>query len=353
MIRREGGGGKLRKMKGEISNFVMVWVLVYASLIYCYSIAKILPKGITRFLAIIPIVFVFLILPLNLHTMHLGGTSAFFIAWLANFKLLLFAFGKGPLSADPSISLLRFIAVACLPIKIQQKPSPKTSRKPQKSTLNYAVKALLLALVVRSLDYNKYMHPKVILCVYSLIIYFTLELILAVAGFLPRLLLGVELEAQFDEPYLSTSLQDFWEDDGTSWSDPLGLLPDPGPEVGPTAGHSRTFVVSALMHELMFYYLARVRPTWEITWFFLLHGLCLAVEVLLKKALPDTCRLPRFISGPLAVVFVMGTGFWLFFPQLLRCKADVRAFDEYAAVGAFFKSVGTAFTSKPYNETVR
>lgn len=364
MIRREGGGGKLRKMKGEISNFVMVWVLVYASLIYCYSIAKILPKGITRFLAIIPIVFVFLILPLNLHTMHLGGTSAFFIAWLANFKLLLFAFGKGPLSADPSISLLRFIAVACLPIKIQQKPSPKTSRKPQKSTLNYAVKALLLALVVRSLDYNKYMHPKVILCVYSLIIYFTLELILAVAGFLPRLLLGVELEAQFDEPYLSTSLQDFWgrrwnimvsnilrptEYDPTLWASSWIL----GRKWAPLPAILGTFVVSALMHELMFYYLARVRPTWEITWFFLLHGLCLAVEVLLKKALPDTCRLPRFISGPLAVVFVMGTGFWLFFPQLLRCKADVRAFDEYAAVGAFFKSVGTAFTSKPYNETVR
>ena len=351
-------------MEGEIRNFVIVWVSVYASLTYCYFIGKILQKGFTRFMAILPIVFLFLFLPLNLHSMHLGGASAFFIAWLANFKLLLFAAGKGPLSAEPSISPLRFLVVACLPIKIQQNRSRETSIKKQKSALNYAVKALLLAMAVRSVDYGEQMHPKVILCVYSLIIYLSLELILAVAGFLPRLLLGVELEAQFDEPYLSSSLQDFW---GRRWNIVASNILRPtvyepalwafsrvmSRKWAPIPAIFGTFVVSALMHELMFYYLGRVRPTWEITAFFLLHGGCLAAEVLLKKILTSSRRLPRLISGPLTVAFVMATGFWLFFPQLLRCKADVRTFEEHAAVGGFLKNVvGMAFTAfKAFNET--
>lgn len=349
-------------MEGEISNFMMVWVSVYASLAYCFFIAKIVPKGIARFLAIFPIIVFFLVLPLNLHSTIMGGSSAFFIAWLANFKLLLFAFGKGPLASDPSISLLRFIVVGSLPIKIQQDPSPKTSPKTQKSALNYAVKAVLLALGLCSVDYREHMHPKVILVVYSIIVYLTLEIILAIAGILPRMILGVGLEAQFDEPYLSSSLQNFW---GRRWNIMVSKILRPtvyepalwasslvlGRKWAPLSAILFTFVVSALMHELIFFYLGRVKPTWEITWFFLLHGFCLAAEVALKKAFPGTCRLPRYISGPLTVGFVMGTGFWLFFPQLIRCKADARAFEEYAAVGAFFKRLGTALMSKSFNET--
>lgn len=100
-----------------------------------------------------------------------------------------------------------------------------------------------------------------------------------------------------------------------------------------------TFVISALMHELIFYYMGRVWPTWEITWFFLLHGACLVVEIVIKKLVNSRFRLPRVIATPLTVGFVMVTGFWLFFPQLLRCKGDARALEEYALVGAFVKDV--------------
>ncbi|KAA8520179.1 hypothetical protein F0562_014435 [Nyssa sinensis] len=179
---------------------------------------------------------------------------------------------------------------------------------------------------------------------------------------LARTLLGLELEPQFDEPYLSTSLQDFW---GRRWNLMVSRILRPtvydptlsfssqmlGRKWAPLPAIFSTFVVSGLMHELIFYYLGRVKPTWEITWFFLLHGVCLMVEIAIKKAVNGRCRLPRIISGPFAVAFVMVTGFWLFFPQLLRCKADVRAFEEYAAVGAFAKDVSRVLTFKSFNAT--
>jgi len=45
-----------------------------------------------------------------------------------------------------------------------------------------------------------------------------------------------------------------------------------------------TFVVSGLMHELIFCYMGHLRPTREIMCFFLPHGFCLVVEIVLKKS---------------------------------------------------------------------
>ncbi|KAG5561167.1 hypothetical protein RHGRI_004252 [Rhododendron griersonianum] len=100
-----------------------------------------------------------------------------------------------------------------------------------------------------------------------------------------------------------------------------------------------TFVVSALMHEILFYYMGRLQPTWEVTRFFLLHGSCVVAEIWIKKLVKDRWRLPRLISTPMSVGFVMVTVCWLFIPQLLRCKIYVRASEEYAVLGAFVKDV--------------
>ncbi|XVF75236.1 hypothetical protein PTKIN_Ptkin13bG0171100 [Pterospermum kingtungense] len=173
---------------------------------------------------------------------------------------------------------------------------------------------------------------------------------LAMVAALARALLSLELEQQFNEPYLSTSLQDFW---GRRWNIMVTRILRPtvyepvlnrcarfvGRKWAPIPAVFGTFVVSAIMHELIFFYLGRVRPTWEITGFFLLHGACLMAEIALKKALGDTWRLPGMVSTPLTVGFVMFTGFWLFFPQLLRCRADERAMEEYTALAAFFRNL--------------
>nr|GLL28724.1 acyl-CoA--sterol O-acyltransferase 1-like isoform X1 [Ipomoea trifida] len=412
-------------MEGEITVFIKVWLSIYLSLSYCFFAAKMAPIGLPRLLLFLPVISLFLLLPLALHSVHLCGTTAFFISWLANFKLLMLAFNHGPLSL-PSLSFPRFLVLACLPIKIHQKhaqdpsnnahsvsdqhrqlswflngkllvkthdrvqtdttqkyhdrvqidtiqkhqtrilspnellsyrekPSVEISENRQKSAVSYAVKAILMGLIIRIYDYSDRINPIVILIIYCLHIYLCLEIILAIVAALARAVLGLELEPQFNEPYLSASLQDFW---GRRWNLMVNRILRPtvyNPVLSVSAKYlgrkwatfpavMATFVVSGLMHELIFFYLGRIKPTWEITWFFLLHGACVSVEVAVKKTLKGRCRLPGILGTILTVGFVMLTGFWLFFPQLLRCEADVKAFAEYAALGAFVKDVGIALT---------
>lgn len=99
------------------------------------------------------------------------------------------------------------------------------------------------------------------------------------------------------------------------------------------------FVVSGLMHELIYYYLTRVDPTWEVTWFFIIQGVAVAIEVVVKKVAPLKLRLHRAVSGPLALGFVAVTGVWLFFPQLVRNKVDDKAIGEYVKLVDFVKKL--------------
>ncbi|KAK3032728.1 hypothetical protein RJ639_035172 [Escallonia herrerae] len=330
-------------MEGEITTFIKSTSLSPIAM----SQARLFPKAIPRLFAIVPVVCLFLKLPLNMRDIFLPSLACQFQA------PHMFAFNIGPLS-DPSLSLPLFLAIACLPIKIQQNPPPNTQNQlpsPKISLFSYAVKGFfLLALFLRVYDYSERIHPKLLLFTYRFHIYFCLELILAVVAAMARALLGLELEPQFNEPLLSTSLQDFW---GRRWNIMVNRILRPtvydpilcvatrvmGRKWAPLPAILGTFMVSAVMHEMAFYQLCRLRPTWMVTWFFLLHGACLVVEIAIKKAVSGRWRLPPAVSGPLTCVLVVGTGFWLFFPQLVRCGADVRAIKEYAIVGAFLKDV--------------
>nr|GME11583.1 acyl-CoA--sterol O-acyltransferase 1-like [Ipomoea batatas] len=565
-------------MEGEISNFIQALMTIHLSLCYTYFAAKLIPKGTTRLFSILPVVSLFFFIPLNLHSAHLGGTTAFFLAWLANFKLLLLAFGHGPLSS-PSISLPRFLALACLPINVQndnslhpqnghfqesphtksleksglypqnghfqetpdtksleisglypqnghfqenpetksleksdlcpqnghfqenpdtkfleksdlhtqnghfqenpnseplgksdlihtqnwdfkesqypkttmnghtsdfqENPNSKSLEKPNlhpengsfkensypkptknnqtmdfqgnpspkkcdmypqngnftenpypKSTKNgqkrgfqetpnpksseigkmtsqkndhfivasksvekfvtYATKPFLMGLMIIGYCYSEHMHPTIILLIHFIHIYFYLEIIQALMAAITRGLLGLELEPQFKEPYFSSSLQNFW---GGRWNLMVNRILRPtvytpvlrlstrllGRRWAAFPAVMSTFAVSGLMHELMFYYLGRVKPTWEITCFFLLHGTCLALEIAAKKALNGRLQPPRILAAALSVGFVLVTGFWLFFPQLLRCRALPKAFAEYDKFNSFLMDVTSAF----------
>ncbi|KAB2068900.1 hypothetical protein ES319_A08G061600v1 [Gossypium barbadense] len=314
----------------EMNSFIKVWLAVFTSLSYCHAMGKMVPKGPKRLIFLLPIVCLFLYLPLNLYSPHLGGLTAFFIAWLGNFKLLLFAFDKGPLNTHP----------------IKENPSSKSQGK---FTVNYVIKGLLLAIILWSYNFIEYIHPNIIKLLYALHIYFFLEIFLAIGAAMVRSFYGVELEPQFNEPFLSTSLQDFW---GKRWNLMVASIMRPtvyeptlrfssaviGRKWAPVPSVLSTFVVSGVMHELVFYYLRRVNPTGEVTWFFIFHGICLTLEIGLKKALSGKCRLPWIVTGPLTVGFVLGTGIWLFIPQFTRSKLDVGAFEEYAEIGALLKS---------------
>ncbi|KAF5728871.1 acyl-CoA--sterol O-acyltransferase 1-like [Tripterygium wilfordii] len=270
-------------MEGEIQRFIMVWASAMLALCYCHTIGRITKPGKSRFLAFLPVVLLFLYLPLNLHAVFLVGPTSFFLSWLAPFRILLFAAGKGPLSStSPALSLQQFLLVSCLPIKIRRnKPDP--SLKTHKSPLNYSVKSLIFATAVPIFQNKEKINPNLIKLSYCVYLYCALELFLAMIAAMARAWLGVEFEPQFNEPYLATSIQDFW---GRRWNlmvtstlhatvyDPVRKVSTRvfGSKLAPLPAVVATFLVSGLMHELIFFYIGRKPPNWELTCFFVLHG---------------------------------------------------------------------------------
>ncbi|KAL1567761.1 acyl-CoA--sterol O-acyltransferase 1-like [Salvia divinorum] len=333
-------------MEGEINNLILVWSIVFASLFYIHKVAQIIPTGNSRIIAIFPVIILFLLLPLNFTSIHFAGITSFFISWLSTFKLMLLTFNQGPLSSHPPIPLSLFIPLACFPIKIQQ---PSQTKKPHKSPLNHVIKITILALLIRVYAYKAHIHPHIILLCYSLHMYLMLEMILSLFAAVVRALVRVELEPHFNEPYLATSLQDFW---GRRWNLMVSNILHPTVyrpvrSVAGRLGLSRwaaipavlaTFLVSGLMHELIFYNIGRLRPSGEMIGFFLLHGVSLSVEIVVKKLCEGRLRLPRIVSGVLTLGYVIYTSFWLFFPPFLRAKSDLKSCRESLAFIEFVRN---------------
>ncbi|KAK7276898.1 hypothetical protein RIF29_18046 [Crotalaria pallida] len=102
-----------------------------------------------------------------------------------------------------------------------------------------------------------------------------------------------------------------------------------GPQWASLFGVMASFLISGLMHELLFYYITRVTPTWEVTCFFVIHGLCVVVEYGLMKGLGPMLSLHWAVAGPITTAFLMSTSTWLFFPPLLLNGADERLINEF------------------------
>ncbi|KAK3223880.1 hypothetical protein Dsin_010905 [Dipteronia sinensis] len=196
-----------KKMEVELRNFMILWFIVFLSLCYCYAFGNKISEGIKRLLFVLPIVVLFVYLPLNLYSFHLNSITSFIIGFLGNLKLLLFAFGKGPLSSNPSISLAIFLAVASLPIKLQQNPPPNDQNKKHPSLkklknvspmLLYAIKGLVLAIVVyTNTNYWEHINPKILLFFTVLHFYLLVEITLVLISALTGALLGLKLGANF------------------------------------------------------------------------------------------------------------------------------------------------------------
>ncbi|KAK7316807.1 hypothetical protein RJT34_00535 [Clitoria ternatea] len=340
-------------MDGEIERFIKVWITTISCLCYCYYISSQIPKGFPRLLSLLPIIYLFLILPFNLSSFHLGAPTTFFLVWLANFKLLLFAFNQGPLIlSHPNI--LQFISVASLPINFKQHPSnEKTTTTPiigkVQTWLLLIAKVLILAMIICAYDYRDNLHPNIIIVLMCCHVYLGIELVLLLSAIPVRIILRAEIEPQFNEPYLSTSLQDFW---GRRWNlmatrilrptvyDPVRRISTQfvGPSNATPVAMLATFFVSGIVHEVIYYYFTRAPPTWEVTWFFIFHGVCLVVEVKVKKAmLRRGWQLHRAVSGPLALAFMIITAKWLMLPQVLRNGVDKKAIGEYTILVNFLK----------------
>ncbi|KAI3846869.1 hypothetical protein MKX03_008462 [Papaver bracteatum] len=296
---------------GEFGRFVNVCLTIITSLTYCYFISRNIPKGFPRLTSVLPIIYIFILLPINLSSILLTLAIGFSISWLANFKLILFSFDAGPLSSDPlilssspsfSMTLERFLCIACLPIKTKQsKPSSQPSGNIHAHGLKcyYALEGFLL----------------------GLIIYLSLVTCYALA----RFLFGLDVELPFNFFFLSTSFRDFW---GRRWnlvsSNILRLIVyKPVRHIfkrswGKYVAILATFLVSGLMHELLFFYIDWQKPCWDILGFFILHGVCLAVEIKVKQSLKGKWQLNQFISTQLVTGFFVCSCFGLIFPSVER-----------------------------------
>ncbi|MCL7028978.1 hypothetical protein MKW94_020582 [Papaver nudicaule] len=175
-------------------------------------------------------------------------------------------------------------------------------------------------------------------------LYFITEIYLVFSASLALLILGLhDLEPQFIDPFISTSLQDFW---GRRWNlmvtNILWLtvyLPIRsfcsrilGRKWATLPAILLTFLVSGLMHELIVYYVTRVYPTWEVTCFFVIQGVCIALGSIVKKTnlvSHDRFQLHPWISGPLITAFLGVNVICFYFPPLLRNRIDDRAIGEY------------------------
>ncbi|CAH1423734.1 unnamed protein product [Lactuca virosa] len=336
-------------MEGEVYNLMVNLSIALASLLYSHSVGMFIAKGATRFLALFPVIFIFLCLPLNLQTVFFVGPTSFFMTWLGSFKIILYAFGQGPLSSHPPLPLSHFIANACLPIKIlkdHESPSHQTTKK---SHIDYVPRVLLFIFVIKAYGYKDFLHPLLITACLAYYFVFMLIQFLAALAFLVRTLFGVKLEPQFDEPHHSTSVQNFW---GKRWnlmvSDTLRptvyhparaifrhLVPERWVSVPAVL---ITFLVSGLMHELIFYHLGQYTPTWEVTWFFIIHGICVGMEIVMKKTTGQRFEQPPVVTWLLTLTFITITGLWLFFPPFLRLDPCARVCRETMAFIGFFKT---------------
>ncbi|PIA38298.1 hypothetical protein AQUCO_02800168v1 [Aquilegia coerulea] len=340
-------------MNDEIRSFLKVWMTIIMSLSYSYLVSSRFPKGIMRFLSLIPVILTFLLIPMIFSSVALQLFSGIFIAWLANFKLLLFAFDKQPFStSSSSLSLLDFILNTSLPIKIKEQKSHITKNiNDLKSLVYFTVNVGFWFLMVHSHKYNEYMHPYVIRVVYTFHMTLGTVLILRLVALMAWFLLGKEVEQHFDNPHLSTSLQNFW---GRRWNlmvsnilrstidEPIiyHLTPLLGRRWALHFASVTTFLVSGLMHEMAYYYVKREWPTWELLCFFTIHGFCVAIEVeVKKKALKSGRKLRPIISTFLTVGFVMVTGTWLIYAELIQYGADVKEMEELMALSNYVKHI--------------
>ncbi|XP_057529045.1 probable long-chain-alcohol O-fatty-acyltransferase 5, partial [Amaranthus tricolor] len=339
-------------MEEETKNFFKAWLVVFISLSYTYFISSKIPKGIFRFISLIPIFYQFILLPLSIYRPIPSVILSGFITWIANSKLLLYTFNLGPLSTYQSqSSFLRFIIFGAFPIKIKENTS-----KDQKGSLGHPPKNVLplnfwSKTIIFIIFYYYYIyHHKKNMIILACLLYLFIDIVLSFCHSFVGSTLGLELDPPFDEPYISTSLQDFW---GNRWnlmiSDALRhtvyfpvkltAVKLVGRMWAPSIAVMACFVVSGLMHEVIYYNVTRVPPTWEVTWFFIMHGVCVLLEMAVKRNLGPEWRLHWAISGPLTVGFVMGTGFWLFFPPLIRNHVDVKAIDDIMEFGICLKEV--------------
>ncbi|KAI3851155.1 hypothetical protein MKX03_021513 [Papaver bracteatum] len=332
----------------EFGRFVNACLTIFSSLTYCYFVSRNTPKGFPRLLTVLPVIYIFTLIPLNLSSFHLTFVLGYYISWLASFKLVLFSFDKGPLSSDPTLAsssspspmtFLLFLGIACLPIQVRQSSQSSVHFH---ALYYYVLEGFFIGLVFYLYGYlEQYQNkPNFIISNFLYLFHtcFCAELSLVIYAVLARLLLDVDVDAPFgDYVFLSTSFSDFW---GKRWNVMTSrilksIVYEPVRHVikgswGVYIAILVTFFVSGLMHELLIFYVFRKQPCWDVLVFFVLHGIGAAVENKLKRFPTRKWQLNRMWSILLMDGFLVCSSFALLFPFFDRLKFPEKVIEEIA-----------------------
>lgn len=335
---------------------------IVCGILYSYYALPKLPKGLPRLIAGLPVIALYTALPWQLSSVHMRGMTSFMFMWVGSFKLLMLCFEVGPLATPWARSnLCHFMAVAAFPIRVRQSSSDgdfQTKFFNLTTLIKVIVEGSLLLLVIYMYSYRNRIPHGLIFVLYGVHIFLFLDVFMVSLAAVADACLGAELEPQFNRPYLSTSLEDFW---GKRWNlvvtnllrpsvyDPILHIcwktqkqSDKKSEKPPLWARAvavlMTFVVSGLMHEVILCCITETRsPSWEVTAFFIIHGFCVAIEVGLRRSsLFCYIKLPRFIAIPVIFIFICKTAIWLFFPTFTRSGADIKAIAEYELLINYF-----------------
>ncbi|CAN6278486.1 unnamed protein product [Urochloa humidicola] len=323
-------------------SVVTVPLATALAMLYARLVATNVRPGLSRLLFLAPALALLLLLPLAAPLYSTRGTSAFFLAWLGEFKLLLLAVGRGPL--DPALRPVPFVFTAALPVKLLSSPDLDAAAAPVKFApplLSSGIKVGVMVALLHVLHGKDQMHPYAAFALYGVYMYCFLDSLLPCLAALGRAL-GMGLEPQFDRPYLSASLQDFW---GRRWNLMASAVLRPAVYApvrarhGAAAGVLATFLVSGLMHEVIACYLTFRAPTGRLAAFFVLHGAAVCGERWCARRWWPAGA-PRVVATPLVVAFVLGTALWLFFPPLFGGGMDDRFIAESDALLASLVDAG-------------
>ncbi|KAF5728548.1 putative acyltransferase [Tripterygium wilfordii] len=289
-------------------------LLLLASLAYSYFLVSKAPNGLPRLFFNTPTFYVFAIIPWYFSSSSFfRGLWSYFITWIASFKLLLFCFDQGgPLTF--SINFIDFLLLTIFPLKIRESTNPSSQPKTTETSKVFKLIIFIVILFRLNMGYGPFVT---LVCGVTMV----------------RAMARYEPVPIFNHPYLATSLQDFW---GRRWNllssyilrltiyNPTrktftGLI---GFGPAKVVALLTTLGVSGIMHEVMFYYITcGKRPAWDVTWFFVVQGVCMVFEGTLKKLariMGWTILVHPVISVVFTIAFVVATGYWLLVLPTLR-----------------------------------
>ncbi|KAL6842669.1 hypothetical protein ACP4OV_027513 [Aristida adscensionis] len=323
-------------------------VLAWAALVtpacaaYARFASRRLRPGLPRLAALFPTCPFFVYLPCMFNSLHLRLLSTFFHTWLLINKLVLLALDLGPLHAD--LPLLPFLLCAGLPVKVRrpdQKPadaehstSPEPAPPPVAEYLRPCARSVvLLGCLAAVYPYTGWLPLYAVHYLYCAQIFLTLDLVLSSASLITAALLGASLERQFSTPLATSSLSGFW---GRQWNlMAVDLLRASAYEPvrarwGRDAGVLAAFLMSGVLHELLYWYLTLQRPTGEMLRFFVFHAVLQIAERWARAA--GLRRPPRAAAYVLVTGFMVVTVSEMFFGPFVRAGVDVRMTQEARAM---------------------